>query len=365
MTHDLRSLLQCRIFAFGDYSSHVYGWLRFDGDSRICASYPHPREAFYQLRGSVVEFLFEDGDSVTTRLELVQRQPLLFHGSTVGLSNLLYLREVLFLPSRHRLAPATSLRPAVLVNSVPKSGTYFLQRAFQELGFIPTDLHLGNACLHDNRGRPRDASIHRTPWVHEVTLSVALLPPFLSSGSVTVGHVDDAGVLHAFMDAGVCVLFVVRDLRAILWSLFRFKLAVVAPRDDADRHWRSCPSPLEQFMGFLAYYWERDILHICNCCRFFASLVNVLVLRYEDLLKGVLPEPSVQLLERQLAGSGGASAFLAAVTMARNAPTPTLTHTLPHRPTFTAEEEQEIRRLIDALVAGSSLAEVNALFGYR
>jgi hypothetical protein len=37
---------------------------------------------------------------------------------------------------------------------------------------------------------------------------------------------------------------------------------------------------------------------------------------------------------------------------------------LPHLPSFTPEEQEEIRRLIDAFVAGSSLAEVNALFGY-
>jgi hypothetical protein len=34
-------------------------------------------------------------------------------------------------------------------------------------------------------------------------------------------------------------------------------------------------------------------------------------------------------------------------------------------PVFTAEEEQQMRRLIQALVAGTCLAEVNALFGYH
>ena len=70
------------------------------------------------------------------------------------------------------------------------------------------------------------------------------------------------------------------------------------------------------------------------------------------------------LLEQQLASSGGVPAFTAALAAARHRPTPTLTPGLPDLPALTADEEREIRRLIDALVAGSSLAEVNALCGY-
>lgn len=365
MESGLRVLLQSRIFVFGDYASHAYGWLRFDDNSLVSASYPHPREALYHLGGSTLDFLCADGKSVTARLQLVHRQPLLFHGSTLGLSNLLYLREVLALGHSDLQPLGSPLRPPVLVNSVPKSGTYFLQRAFQELGFRPSDLHLGNSCLHDNRGLARDVGIHRAPWDHEVPLDVSLLPPLLAPGSVTVAHIDDPGVLQAFIDANIVVIHLVRDLRSILWSLFRFKLAAVEPRDDADRHWRSCSSPLEQFMGFLAYCWSRDIQHISNCCRTFASLRDVPLLRYEDLLTGDLPETTLQRLEERLHGSGGAPALLGALSAARDAPTPTLTQALPRLPRLSDDEEAEIRGLIHALVAGSGLAEVNAFFGYR
>lgn len=365
MERGLCPSLQSRIFVFGEYCSHAYGWLRFDGDSGVCASYPHPREALYRLEGGVLDFLFADGKSVTARLELVHSQPLLFHGSTLGLNNLLYLREVLALARPGNQSPALPRRPAILVNSVPKSGTYFLQRAFQELGFRPSDLHLGNTCLHDNRGLARDAGIHRAPWDREVAVDVRLLAPLLAPGSVTVGHIDDPNVVQAFIEANVVVIHVVRDLRSILWSLFSFKLAVVEPRDDADRHWRSCPSLLEQFMGFLAYSWNRDIQHISNCCRAFANLHDVPVLRYEDLVTGNLPEPTRERLEEQLQGSGGVSAFLGALTAVRHAPTPTLSQALPGLSHVTDDQEAEIRRLINALVAGSALAEVNALLGYR
>ena len=365
MALDLRLLLQSRIFTFGEYSTHAYGSLRFDGDSLVVGSYLHPRETFYRLIDRGLEFLCADGFSVTARLELVQERPLLFHGSTVGLSNCLYLRETLAFHPRSGQLPTTLLRPAVLINTVPKSGTYFLQLAFQELGFRPTDLHLGNAFLHDNRNLLPDVGIHRNPQAQEVSLAVDLLPPLLPFGSVTVGHIDDRSVLQAFMDANVFLLLVVRDLRDVLWSLFRFKLAVVDPLDDADRRWRSCPLPEERFMGFLVYYWSRDILHIANCLRAFFAFGELPVLRYEDLLAGALPEPTERQLEERLQGCGGVAAFLAALAAARDAPTSTLSRALPGMPVFTAEEEQQIRRLIHALVAGTCLAEVNALFGYH
>lgn len=364
MRLDLLSHLQSRIFAFGDYGAHAYGWLRFDAGQVVSASYANPRESFYRLDGTTLEFLCSDRLSVSSRLDLAQMEPLLFHGAPVGASNHLYLREEIALPPRQFPLPAPFSRPAVLVNTVPKAGTYFVQRAFQELGFQPTDLHLGNALLHDNRGLPRDASIHRSPWLRQVQLSLGLLPPFLAPGSVTVGHVDDPAVLQQFLNAGICVILVVRDLRSILWSLFRFKLAAVAPLDPEDRHWRSRPTTLERFMGFLAYCWNRDIAHICNCCRTFASHRDLPLLRYEDLLSGTLPEPTALRLEQQLGGSGGVSAFLAAAAAAQDLPTPTQSHSLPDHPCFSAAEETEIRRLIEALVAGSALAEVNALFGY-
>jgi hypothetical protein len=194
---------------------------------------------------------------------------------------------------------------------------------------------------------------------------MSLLPPFLPAGSVTVGHIDAAGVLADFQQANVCVLALVRDLRSILWSLFRFKLAVVDPLDDGDRHWRSRPSHLERFMGFLAYHLSRDMVHIVNCFRTFAGLVDVPVLRYEDLLAGSLPASSADPLERRLQGCGGVPALLAALAAARHVPTPTHSPALPGLPSFSTAEEEEIRRLIDAVVAGSALAEVNALFGYH
>lgn len=312
----------------------------------------------------MLELVCEDGVSVTARLELVQERPLLFHGASVGLGNRLYLMEVLALDDLVPQFPASPLLPAVLVNTVPKSGTYFLQRVFQELGFRPTDLHLGNASLHDNRGIPRDGRIHRRPREREIPLAVGLLPPYLAPGSVTVGHIDDHAVLEAFLRAGVCLIPVVRDLRAILWSLFRFKLAAVEPLDELDRHWRACASPVERFMGFLTYQLDHDIIHIVNCFRSFAQLVDVPVLRYEDLVAGSLPQPAATRLAQRLQGCGGMPAFLTALASARHAPTPTLSRALPALPVFSAEEEAVIRRLIDAAVAGSGLAEVNALFGY-
>ena len=252
MEQELQVLIQSRVFAFGDYASHAYGCLCFDPDGSVRASFEHERESYYRFQDGFLELLFVDALAVTARFVLVRQRPMLFHGSSVGLNNSLYLVEALALDGPPLQPISTPLRPPVLINTVPKAGTYYLQRAFMELGYSPTDLHLGNRSLHDNRGLPRDAAIHGSPRLRQVDLEVGLLIPFLGSGSVTVAHIDDRSVLQQFTSAGVCVIAVVRDLRAILWSLFRFKSAVVDPVDASDRRWRSCDCHLERFMGFLA-----------------------------------------------------------------------------------------------------------------
>ena len=365
MQSSLLELIQVRIFTFGDYASHAYGCLCFALDGSVRASFPHERESFYRTEDGFLELLYVDARAVTARFVLVRDAPMLFHGSSVGLNNRLYLSEALAFdnPAKHHVGPLH--RPAVLINSVPKSGTYFLQRAFQEMGYAPTHLHLGNTTVHDNRSLAGDATIHSNPRLHEVSLATGLLPFFLSPGSVTVGHIDDLSVLTHFRCAHICVIAVVRDLRAILWSLYRFKVAVVDPVDDTDRRWRTRSSHLEKFMGFLAYHLTHDLVHISNCFRSFASLADTPVLRYEDLVDGALSQATHRQLDLALSGCGGAAAFLAAVSAAHGAPTPTLTSSLAGLPELLPSEEAEIRRLIDAVVAGSALGELNALFGYR
>jgi hypothetical protein len=357
--------LRSRILYFGDYATQCYGTIAFGEAGEIIASYDNAREHFYRFDATTLEFLYRDGASVTARFEPVQEIPLLYHGSTVGSANRLYLREALAFEPRDPLVPVDLSRPTTIVNTVSKSGTYWLQQALINLGFQPTDLHLMNAEVHDNRALLRDASIHRSPWQRRVPVSLAVLRSLLPRGSVSVGHIDDVAVLRDLIRRGCLLLLVVRDLRSILWSLYRFKLSAVDPVDDDDRHWRARESELERFLGFLTYHLDHDLIHIANCFRSFARLTELPAFRYEDLMKGTISQPGEAYLDQHLRHCGGAEAFRTSLAAAYRQPTPTLSEALPDGPLPEVAQQAEIRRLIDAVVVGSRLAEVNALFGYR
>lgn len=360
----IRSRLCSRLFYFGEYATRCYGTMLFSSDGRVSADFDNTREAFWRLEGSTLELLYRDGVSVTARLCLVQEDPPLFHGVTLGANNKLYLREAISLASLPYPAEGDSALPVAIVNTAPKSGTYWLHRALVDLGFRPTDLHLGNADVDDHRGLPRDTLIHRQPWMRRIPLSTSLLCSLLPRGSLSVAHINDPSILGSVVARDCFLLLVVRDLRAIVWSLYRFKLAAVAPVDARDRHWRSRDAEIERFMGFLSYHLDCDIGYIANCFRAFAQLSGVPVLRYEDLCQDYLPPAAESYVQHHLAPWGGSVAFRAALAASFGQPTPTLRAALPQAPVPLPEESAEIRRLIDALIAGSPLAEVNALFGY-
>lgn len=367
MSHEYfvnRRRVGSRIFHFGEYTTHCYGTLALSAAGNVIASFGNDREAFWRLDGAGLEFLHQDRFSVTSRLALVQDNPLLFHGASVGVNNRLYLREAIALEPSSLLEPNDLLRPTAIVNTVPKSGTYWLQKVLIELGFRPTDLHLGNDLVDDNRGLVRDPSIHRAPSLRRIPLSISVLRSLLPPGSISVGHIDDVAILEDLAAGGCFLLYVVRDLRAILWSLYRFKLAAVDPVDEQDRHWRTRETELERFMDFLIYQLQHDLIHIANCFRAFALLKDVPVFRYEDLRMGHISGDSEAYLQRHLRGCGGCEAFRAALVATRDQPTPTLSEALPESAAMPSEQRAEIRRLTDAVIAGSPLAEVNALFGY-
>jgi hypothetical protein len=183
----------------------------------------------------------------------------------------------------------SALRP-VLVNSVPKSGTYFLEAALIRLGAMPLRLHLGEHQLHDNRGA-QETEIHWQPAQREVPAPAPAVAHLLRPGDVVVGHLADAAALDEVMRAGVVTLHDIRDLRAVLVSLYYFKRDRVAPRSAADAIWRSLPSE-SGFIAFLNQFEDKDILHIRRVAETILTRTEP-VLRYENMVMGITP-PGVE-----------------------------------------------------------------------
>lgn len=98
--------------------------------------------------------------------------------------------------------------PPVFVNSIPKSGTYFLEAAFARLGAVPLRLHFGSSSCHDYRGVPEN-EMHRQPDDHFLPVPAGAIAALMRPGDVAVGHVEDHVQLDAISEAGVRVLHAV------------------------------------------------------------------------------------------------------------------------------------------------------------
>lgn len=122
--------------------------------------------------------------------------------------------------------------PRVLINTVPKAGTYLVSELARRLGFGQTHLHLtpGHVDAYDpsrlEEGRAHPERFRRTIPLHE---SVGLVGP----GEFAAGHLAATPEIIAALH-GLRVVFVRRDLRAALVSSMRFHHETGRPGEGCD-----------------------------------------------------------------------------------------------------------------------------------
>ncbi len=261
------------LYRFGGICGGHFGYVALHEDGRIGA-YSHPNESRYELRDDELHFLNAAG-IMTNRLRY-------YPDANVFLGAELYLLPVLRLDA----APKTSTLPPLLINSIPKSGTYFVEAAMARLGMRPLRLHLSQHFLHDYRGIA-EAEMHRQPELRAVNAPAGAVAALLQPGDVVVGHIEDHGQLNAVKNAGVRILHLARDLREILVSLYHFKKDRVAPVSPSDAAWRELP-PEASFIAFLCYFENRDIGHIAAIAATILDRPEP-VLHYTHAINGIVP----------------------------------------------------------------------------
>lgn len=323
------------VFAFGTVLGPALGQMVLSG-GRV-KGYDNPRERAYRIEGGRLELL-DDAGQVTASLERLDAQRAVYMGRSTDSATALQLTG-LFTFARPEVTSRQSSK--VLINTVPKAGTHWLRKALVSVGYVPTDLHLGVAGVHDNRGLGDDASIHWRPIDREVQCDVGLLPLVLPTGSVSVGHIEDPGQLRRMMAAGMSVINVTRGLEDVLLSLFTFKRDKVAPVPG--EKWRDAPSLTSQVLGFAAAYGGRDIAHIRAMQEMMAGLTDMPVLHYEDLMQGHVPAPQRRRLVRSLGSRRAARDLMAGLERTRGTVTSTLT---------VGERDNGLSALIGHLAAG-------------
>lgn len=331
------------VFAFGSSCGASYGMMVFRNGGGI-AGYHHANEARWRIDDDSLIFTTRDG-IITSKLERTGSSHV-FIGSSVHNRWPLYILPVL----AHDPRRDCSL-PNVLINSLPKSGTYFAEQVLSKLGWLPTRFHLvDGGAIDDYRGLP-DEEMHVAPEAVRVPCPMRCLGAILGRGEIVVGHLSSEKEVSELTGEGLVEIRLIRNLRDIVLSLFKFKRDKV--RAHADEDWRTVDHDLQLF-EFLKCYMDKDVNTLMKQCTHFLQNNSFMTIRFEDLLAGNAAE-----LEAWYESIGGNSRLLqSSIAEVSCSNTPTWSGGLSNWRDFWSES-------LEDLFVDSGLHELNVRLGYH
>ncbi len=337
------------VYAFGSPCDTFYGRLVFRSDGTIIG-YSNPSEKKWTLDAGVLTF-FNDFGEPTSHFTRDGASRCWLGTPTKTVWPLVLVPIV-------RNEPNVSMAcryPPVFVNSVPKSGTYYIESVFKELGWRPTRLHLGTGgSVDDFRGVP-DALVHTMPQNQRIYCPSDLIAATLQRGDLIVGHVHSIDEVNAIRSNGVLDISLVRNLKDTLISLYNFKIQKVEPTDIADTLWRSLDEK-SRFLAFLIHYYDRDIADIRATALSFIEDRNSRLVRYEDMVEGIVKE-NLQCWLNDIESELSAR-FASALQAKLHTPNPTFSGKAADRRAVWNEGAQ-------AFFAQSGLQDLNVSLGYE
>ena len=263
------------IYRIGALGGTNFGHVILKSDGTV-GFYQHPNEVRFDFDGTTLSFINTAGN-ITSQL----RYSLEANCFLGKMPSDLYLLPILELPFEQ--SNDSPNLPAILINSIPKSGTYFLEAACTEMGVRALRLHLSSQFSHNYREISAE-EMHHNPNQLVVPSPAGAIAHLLCAGEQVVGHIDDHSQLDEFIKAGVTVLHCTRDLRDVLVSLYHFKRSKVAPVSPADTAWRKLGLS-SGFIAFLCYFAEKDILLIKRTAEIILERSESII-RFEDAING-------------------------------------------------------------------------------
>ena len=274
------------VYSFGSPCDTIYGKLVLKEDGTIYG-YSHPNETFWRLENDELLLISYDGN-VTSRYKS--------DGMNNWIGHLEGKKWPMFLHQLIVLDPVVqSTLPNVFVTSILKSGTYFIESALENIGIIPTRIHIpADGGLFDYRGMSNNQ-------IHYDSESVSLSCPTdmitcLLNGEVLIGHNQNINTINNIRQQGVCVISVVRNLRDVIVSLFKFRYSKVKPINLLDRYWREMPLE-KRLESFLIFNEGIEFPHIRNIAHMILSDENAILLRYEDMIEGRISQEATNQLD--------------------------------------------------------------------
>lgn len=283
--------IQRTVYSFGSPCDKEYGKLVLMRDGTIYG-YTHPNEHTWFLSGKQLIFRGQNG-RITSRFKYCDQHKIFF-GKVEGKKWPLYLIPIIHLGHRPPQDPKGEAFPSVFVNSIPKAGTYFMEAVLKDIGLSPTRIHVsGRDIIDDYRGL-EDSLMHKNPQAVRLFCPIELITVLLD-GEVMVGHVEHTPVIRRIREQGICVFQLVRNLRSVLLSLYRFKLHRVSP-NDSEPPWRSLP-PEKSVKAFIMYYHDKDLNHIRAIAKSIIRDEDAILMHYEKLCHGVIPEDAYSKIQ--------------------------------------------------------------------
>lgn len=274
MASDQAAQLCRSVFLFGAVGHGPYGFMTFAEDGRV-TTYENANESHYRLEAGRLSFLDGQGRE-TSSLVALPDQPLVFRPHGQGNH---YLEPVLTLDAPPQDMPEL---PPVLVNTLPKSGTYMMAQALKDVGYAQVDLHLSARFLHDNRGiAPED--IHWQPQQRSVAVPARAAAALLRPGEFMVAHIDEAEELRRIERMDLELLNVVRCPYRQILSMMKFRLKKVKP-SERDLIWQGMAGA-DRVKAFVISHPVEYWLEVSRMLT-----AEFPCLRYEDLRAGVITE---------------------------------------------------------------------------
>jgi hypothetical protein len=315
----MHDFLYSSIYAYGSPCGEFFGDLTLDRSGMV-RGYAHPNEHHFVIEGDELVFRCAD-ERPTSRFHIPADAGALL-GHVEQSCYPLHLVPVI------RIEPPAiphARGAGVFINSVPKSGTYFVEAAFALAGFPSLRLHVDGITgdVIDWRGIP-DAAVHRLPD-RALRFPPRLLSPLLGGGSIA-GHVAQRDLIASFQTADVLVIHLVRNLRDQMISNYRTLAEKRIPVGTFEDYCLRQPFA-DGLRMFYAYHHGRcSVQPALDLTRRIVDMItglpDAVVLRYEDVSRGEIPDDMAARLDAY--SPSLATDLRQAFVAAKGQPTPTL-----------------------------------------
>jgi hypothetical protein len=168
----------------------------------------------------------------------------------------------------------------IIINTIPKSGTYMYSKLFECLGYNNSGLHIRNKCFWDFRGASLD-SIIKAPDDFKKNQPIEDTIHFIKTGQFAVGHIDNT-ISTVSILSNFTHFFCIRNIKEVLVSHMRF-ICDDRRKDKPKFDWSKESENAAKFIGYLKGPGKGYLEGIRKQVNWINEK-GVIVIRYEEVM---------------------------------------------------------------------------------